>query len=455
MSLINDMLRDLEGRQRAEGCRATCDETPVVVKSSFSQARILRMSAGFLLLAVILWAVVQLMTGWRFGAGPIVEEDVQPPVAARSAPQVGDAPVVEPSPPPHPQQAEPVSPAKSRLLEVAVKATPEGGALELVFEKLTEYRLERKATDDAQLIINVAAMGLGDNIEIPASPGPPVRQISLQPGKEALQILVGLQENARVLGVETVERNAAKTLLKIAIATPKAVPREAEPLVVQRITEQTVPVVHAPEKNIPPKPATEPVRVYKKQPPPEPEKAAYREGMVFLQDNNLPAAEGAFSQALALDPRFLEARLQLVAVLQQQMKSSAVKEQARLGLVLAPENPQLRKAYARSLFAENDYRAAIEVLRAAPVPAPAADLEYHALWAGLLQEAGSYAQAADIYRQLVRFRPQEALWWMGLGICCDQTGDAAAAREAYTQALGLNGLKPGWEDYINSRLQIL
>jgi MSHA biogenesis protein MshN len=98
---------------------------------------------------------------------------------------------------------------------------------------------------------------------------------------------------------------------------------------------------------------------------------------------------------------------------------------------------------------------AIKVLRAQPVPAIDQDLEYYALLAALLQETGQFAAAAQAYAGLLKLRPETAIWWFGLGVSMDQTGDFDQARNAYRKALALPGLSADVQKYVQSRLQVL
>ncbi|MDX2495474.1 MAG: hypothetical protein QNK27_10980, partial [Desulfuromusa sp.] len=63
MSLINDMLRDLEKRKKKEARSLPCSETPVAVDEGISSPKILLLAGGALLLVVVNWLGVQLIPG--------------------------------------------------------------------------------------------------------------------------------------------------------------------------------------------------------------------------------------------------------------------------------------------------------------------------------------------------------------------------------------------------------
>lgn len=182
---------------------------------------------------------------------------------------------------------------------------------------------------------------------------------------------------------------------------------------------------------------------------------AYRSGLDKLAGNQIGAAEIDFVAALRLNPLLLPARLQQVALLLKTQRRADAEDLLRSGLQLHPQHPQLRKALARLLFDQGQLAEAINTLEAQPLPKMGEDLEYHALLAALWQEAGRYKEAADRYEHLLQARPREALWWLGLAVAREQSGDLAAARIAYRQTLEMSGLRPDLIEFVQNRLQLL
>jgi MSHA biogenesis protein MshN len=187
----------------------------------------------------------------------------------------------------------------------------------------------------------------------------------------------------------------------------------------------------------------------------KPDKQAYLAGIEQMRTGNFAAAEDSFTSSLKINPSFINARLQLIAALQQQNKLVQAQEQMLEGVTQTPENLQLRKVYARLLMGNHHNLEAIEVLRAQPFPAVTQDLEYFALLAALLQETRQFAAAAQTYASLLQLRPETALWWFGLGVSMDQDGDFDQARNAYRRALALPGLSADVQKYVQSRLKVL
>ena len=459
MSLINDMLRDLEKRRREEDRRFPCAEVPLVVAEATPLPKLLLLGGVVLLLVAIAWAGSMVMPGWLAGGqnprdivrpqpvalGTIPVEERQPPagtgvLTAAVQPVVADSEKAE----------QPTAPAAQGPTLLGIEMSEDQGSarLHIVFDHLTEYRLLSNELDKTQLIVSFSQGTIASGVRIPPLTGALLKNISLLPGTESLRVLVTMHDNAQVLGVQAGGDSGQTFRLQIEIAglTPAAEKRIAPvaSLPTSKVFEKTPPVKSG-----------APAKISKNRTLPSPEKTAYQAGLDFLAQGDWAAAEQNFRLALKLRPQLQEARLQLVAVLQKQAKHEAARQALQQALALTPGNPDLRKVYARSLLDDRQPLAASDVLKTAPVPSVTEDLEYHALLAAVLQESGQFAEAAGLYAQLVQIRPRAGLWWMGLGISLEQTGRFDAAREAYQNALQSAGLRPDLHDYINSRLQAL
>lgn len=77
--------------------------------------------------------------------------------------------------------------------------------------------------------------------------------------------------------------------------------------------------------------------------------------------------------------------------------------------------------------------------------------EYYALLASLYQRNGQSGKAFEQYSQLIQTNDTIADWWAGLGIAADQLGQGRQAAFAYQQALSLPGLNRGLNQYIRQR----
>ena len=114
----------------------------------------------------------------------------------------------------------------------------------------------------------------------------------------------------------------------------------------------------------------------------------------------------------------------------------------------------LREAKAHALVSVNQQEQAIQLLNN-NLPEMKSNLSYHGLRAGLLQQAGRYEEALQVYALLVEASPARGDWWIGLGIALDQTGRVEPAVRAYRQALTDTALSQSLTQYARQRVEQL
>ena len=181
---------------------------------------------------------------------------------------------------------------------------------------------------------------------------------------------------------------------------------------------------------------------------------AYGAGVRALSEGRRSAAESQFREALGHDASHADARLALANLLAGSGALREAEAQLQQGLRIAPHAAPLAERYARLLFERGDLAGAIGVLVDAAPPV-AADLEYHALLAALQQRAGNHVAAADTYSSLVGARPEQGLWWMGLGISLEAEQRNAAAHDAYQRAARDARLSAQVAAFVRERLAAL
>ena len=104
------------------------------------------------------------------------------------------------------------------------------------------------------------------------------------------------------------------------------------------------------------------------------------------------------------------------------------------GLSLQPGVSQWAKIYARLLIERGQTDRAIEAMEQA-LPEITEDLDYHAMYAALLQQESRHTLAIETYQSLLRHKPDNSIWWMGLAISQDAVNDSANALYSYNMAL--------------------
>ncbi len=180
-----------------------------------------------------------------------------------------------------------------------------------------------------------------------------------------------------------------------------------------------------------------------------------RRGVGLLGQGRQAEAEQALREALQMDPRQLRARETLAALYFNSGRLSEAQALLAEGVRLSPRAAGLVQFYARLMADQGELDTALTALQRARPPLEE-NPDYHALLAALYQRAGRHEPAAWTYRQLLAQRGTQAAWWMGLGISLEALGDTAPALEAYVKAHQLGGgLNSQVLDYLGSRIRVL
>lgn len=180
----------------------------------------------------------------------------------------------------------------------------------------------------------------------------------------------------------------------------------------------------------------------------------FQRAVKLLGRGDQQAAQLALEQALAFEPAHVRARETLSALLLNTGRVSEAAESLSEGLRLQPSSTPLAKLYARILVNQGNAETAINIMERAR-PAVATDPDYYALLAVLYRGSDKHAQAAQVYQQILLLRPGVAVWWMGLALSQDAMGESAQALKAYVRAQRAGGLKLEVLQYVQMRISAL
>jgi Flp pilus assembly protein TadD len=153
-------------------------------------------------------------------------------------------------------------------------------------------------------------------------------------------------------------------------------------------------------------------------------------------------------------PRHDKAREYLAGLLLQENNSTAAEKLIIEGLQLNPDYPPYIKLEAHLLMERDELKQAIALLEKKP-PTIAEYPDYHALLAALYQRTNQTAQAANLYRQLLALEPSNAKWWVGLGVALESNNDPSQALDAFVTANNIGGLSPTLKSYLDTQLNTL
>jgi MSHA biogenesis protein MshN len=121
------------------------------------------------------------------------------------------------------------------------------------------------------------------------------------------------------------------------------------------------------------------------------------------------------------------------------------------GLELDARQAGLAMILARLQIEKNDVKAAVDTLqRTLPYAGERGD--YLAFLAALEQRQGRHKDAIEHYLGALKGAPQNAVWWMGIGISLQADNRLAEARDAFGHAKAANTLSPKLQAFVDQKL---
>lgn len=467
MSLVNDMLRDLEARRAPPAERAALDGLQAADEdASARRARRRRLLRGLPWLALFLLAGVLLARFWRPAerpAAPAAPASAPAPAASvlpapqpAVAVQATTSPVAAPETPVAPTGASGAEPtihllavlpqhgAKRFVLQLLLDRAPDYQRSEqsgVVSLRLAHLRLDdggpregRVERDGRSLRWSLAALddgaelllvGLGDELQV---------RDRLEPAGERWQLWVEVP-----LGAEADDFDAER--LPVAGAEPPA--PDDYPVAAARAAAG--PVVH------PAQPASAPRAVLR----PQVDIASHRPDPLSQARQALLAGERTRAVALLEElhrrqPNDAEVLRWLARAWLADGHGERLLAELPAQLRRFPADSELRLLLARAQLQAGDSAGAVSSL-AGHLPPLASDPAYHALLAACYQQTRQWRESAQLYRNLIQLRPAQGAWQLGLGIALEQLGERPGAAQHYRLAALGEGLDDASRRYAGER----
>ncbi|MFB2865410.1 tetratricopeptide repeat protein [Aeromonas sp. MdU4] len=178
---------------------------------------------------------------------------------------------------------------------------------------------------------------------------------------------------------------------------------------------------------------------------------AERKATTAMAKGNLRDAQDNYYQVLAHDPYNQGAREQLAGLLYGEGRLTEARQLLEEGIRIEPQQADFRLLLARLAISEGQQQQALGWLSGYQ-PDLASNMDYYATWAGLTQELGQNADAANLYVKLLRQQPDQGRWWLGLGVAEDGQGHSQRALDAYRNALLHGNLGEASTSWLEQRI---
>lgn len=157
------------------------------------------------------------------------------------------------------------------------------------------------------------------------------------------------------------------------------------------------------------------------------------------------------NEFLGANPNAHQSREMSIKLALQRGDTPAAQTLLDTGLAMEPNRAGYRKLQARILLGNSQAAQAVTLLSNRP-PSVLEDIEYHDLLATAYLSSQDYESAANTYEALVQRNRSEARWWYGLASAWDALGRKRDAALAYEQAVKLPSLSASLRQRSQQRI---
>lgn len=477
MSLVNDMLRDLEKRNERQsqlpGQENTVKAAQPVADSPASQDQ--GRSAR-----IALWAIgvsALLLTAWFLWQDQMVADNkgMAKAVPAKPVPQSVEnpskvvskiVPVIAPKATPSIVSEQPVPEhLETQVTDINWIGKSDGGELIVSLSQLSDVQLISQQAQSIALALNNTKLGTA----APAIDSSIVKRLDLvrkddrvilgllayQPSRFAFRIqheppalIVGvtstIELSGEALGTSSLEKdNASLTASKPAEEKSSIdVNQQMKSSAGLRVNAEQMPVA---------KPLQPVVKVKKQLT----ENQKIKKAKTLLARGDTRGAVTLLRQQInGQGSSSLKSRQLLASVLLNTADYQGAESLLLESLRLHSQDPLLTKVLARTLLAKGDSASAVKLLIMNPPPL-SKDSEYYELMASAYQQNSQQEQSASVYYQLLKFDSSQPRWWVGLGYALEQAGRFQEARTAYQNGLQIPAIDSQLKNYARQRSSAL
>lgn len=180
----------------------------------------------------------------------------------------------------------------------------------------------------------------------------------------------------------------------------------------------------------------------------------YQIALNLAQSGDYNNATLHLNQLLKIDPSFKDARATLAALWLSKGNRIAARQLLDEGLLNNPDYAPFIELKAHILMDESKVTQALALLLSAS-PRMDDNPDYYGLMAALYERTNNDALAVKVYRNLLANNNKQGSWWFGLGLSLDKLGNKKAAKDAYMNAMSAGNLAASSVAYLEKRLHAL
>lgn len=438
MSLINDMLRDLDQRKSAYPQQQGVAEGVRVTPAANSRDR--RFARNWVWLVAVVSVLMLLAFAWHLYG------ELEPRVLQNSTPLVAENNTAsEAFEPAASQVAQRQAPAFSDILAVEVHAVTGGARIEISLSAPVQHRVLRNGQ---QLIIDLPATRLTEAL-------PNLTRHPLISAVDVLTHAAGIQlevDVTRPVNLQTSMVSKQQTLLVVELIAVENESRGLAVDVAETAVQTNAGAVVADTPRIGSATASF-EKTSRQLTLAERDKQANQQALQDMRNGRTQVALQQLTQLLDGYPEAHQSRATLIALRISQGQLDQAQQLLSQGLQLAPEQLAFIKLKARILLSQQRPAAAVTELERHQQGEQ--DQEYLALLASAAQRDGQHQRAATLYQQLLQMNDRQAPWWIGLAISQEALNQKNAALNAYWQARELPGISPALKRYAEGRIKQL
>ncbi len=181
---------------------------------------------------------------------------------------------------------------------------------------------------------------------------------------------------------------------------------------------------------------------------------AYKEAYELLQQRRNGEAEERLLKALRLSPEHRAARETLAGLMIADGRRSDALNLLEAGLGERPGDPAFAELAARLRLEQGDQAGALALLEQG-MAGGANDAEYLALAAAVYQREGRFGESVGAYQRALSLNASNPAWWLGMGISLEGAEQGEQAMEAYRRAAESRALDAKLRRYAQGRIEAL